>query len=167
MPMRSLLTDTRFTGLTTPIPPPAAPAITKPFLPFVDLTQTPPVPFGLANGQAFNETIDPKLKTPYSILFGFGFQHEFPKGFILRSNYVGRLGRRLLAQADSNQLIDFRDPVSGQLMSTAFANITQATADWNGPAECYPSTLYENRDPGRLWPCAVLLGVHLRTHART
>jgi|HubBroStandDraft_6_1064221.scaffolds.fasta_scaffold01572_8 Carboxypeptidase regulatory-like domain len=137
----SLLSDTRFTGLSTPVPPPAAPTITKPFLPFVDLTQTPPVPFGLANGQAFNETIDPKLKTPYSILYGFGFQHEFPKGFILRSNYVGRLGRRLLAQADSNQLIDFRDPVSGQLMSTAFANITQALRAGTTVA---PQPFYEN-----------------------
>ena len=143
-PVASLTNDTRFTGLTTPIPPPAAPTITKPFLPFVSgsgTTADPFVPGGLANGQAFNETIDPKLKTPYSILYGFGFQHEFPKGFILRSNYVGRLGRRLLAQADSNQLIDFRDPVSGQLMSTAFANITQALRAGTTVA---PQPFYEN-----------------------
>jgi len=122
----SLLSDSRFTGLNAPPAPPTAPTITKPFLPFVDGTGSSAVPFGLANGQAFNETIDHNLKTPYSIQYSFGFQHEFPSGFILRSTYVGRLGRRLLAQADSNQLIDFRDPVSGQLMSQAFANITQA-----------------------------------------
>ena len=65
------------------------------------------------------------LQTPYNIMFNFGVQHEFPQGFILKANYVGRLGRRLLAQADANQLIDFPDSVSGEMMSTAFANITK------------------------------------------
>ena len=122
-PVTSLQTDVRFTGVNSPPPPPTAPTITKPFMPFVDNTGTP---FGLANGQAFNESIDPKLKTPYSIQYNFGVQLELPKGFILKMAYAGRDGRRLLAQADVNQLIDFRDPVSGQLMSDAFANVTQA-----------------------------------------
>jgi hypothetical protein len=43
---------------------------------------------------------------------------------IVKVNYVGRLGRRLLAQADANQVLDFPDPVSGQLLSQAFAAIT-------------------------------------------
>ncbi len=137
----SLLTDTRFSGLTTPLAPPTAPTITKPFLPFVSGSGSSAVPFGLANGQAFNETIDPNLKTPYSIQYSFGFQHEFPSGFILRSTYVGRLGRRLLAQADSNQLIDFRDPVSGQSMSQAFTNITQAL---RAGTTVNPQPFYEN-----------------------
>ena len=123
-PVGSLLTDPRFTGLDSPPPPPTAPAAIKPpYTPFVDFSGTSPVPFGLANGGAFNETVDKNLKTPYSITYNFGFQHEFPQGFLMRATYVGRLGRRLLAQADANQLIDFPDPVSGQLMSTAFANI--------------------------------------------
>jgi hypothetical protein len=54
-----------------------------------------------------------------------GFQHEFPQNYILKINYAGRLGRRLLGQADANQLIDFPDTSSGQMMSTAFANITK------------------------------------------
>jgi hypothetical protein len=137
----SLATDTRFTGLNAPLAPPPAPAITKPFYPFVSGTGANAVPFGLANGQAFNETIDHNLKTPYSIQYTFGFQYEFPHGFLMKSTYVGRLGRRLLAQADSNQLIDFRDPKSGQLMSTAFANIT--TALRNGQ-NVNPQPFYEN-----------------------
>jgi hypothetical protein len=122
----SLMTDTRFTGLNAPPPPPAAPAITTPFLPFVSGSGSTAVPFGLANGLAFNEIVDPNLKTPYSIQYGLGVQNQLPGGFILRLNYVGRLGRRLLAQVDGEQLIDFPDPVSGQLMSQAFANVTQA-----------------------------------------
>jgi hypothetical protein len=137
----SLLDDTRFTGLNSPIAPPAAPTITTPFLPFVSGSGSSAVPFGLANGQAFNETIDHNLKTPYSIQFTYGFQHEFPGGFLLKSTYVGRLGRRLLAQADSNQLIDFADPVSGQLMSQAFANITQSL---RAGTTVNPQPFYEN-----------------------
>ena len=135
-PVASLASDPRFTSITSIPTAPAPPVITHPYAPFVDADG---VPFGLANGQAFNETIDPHLKNPYSMVLGFGIQHEFPRNFILKLNYAGRLGRRLLAQADANQLVDFPDKSSGQLMSTAFANITQevrAGADSaNLPAE--------------------------------
>ncbi|MGB8481454.1 MAG: hypothetical protein WCE63_21815 [Acidobacteriaceae bacterium] len=53
--------------------------------------------------------IDPSLKTPYSIMIHFGMQHQFAGAYILKLNYVGRMGRRLLAQADANHLIDFPD----------------------------------------------------------
>ena len=125
-PVTALTNNPRFTGLNSPPAPPTAPTITKPFYPFVSGSGSSAVPFGLSNGQAFNESIDPNLKTPYSIELNFGVETEIPGGFLLRTSYVGRLGRRLLGQADANQLVDFKDPVSGQLMSTAFANITQA-----------------------------------------
>ena len=135
-PVASLRNDPRFTSITTIPTAPAAPVITVPFTPFVDSTGTP---FGLPNGQAFNETIDLHLRTPYSLVIGFGVQHEFPRNYILKVNYSSRLGRRLLAQADANQLIDFPDTASGQMMSTAFGNITKevrAGADTtNLPAE--------------------------------
>jgi hypothetical protein len=125
-PVGSFATDPRFSGLSTPPPPPAAPAaISAPYTPFVNGTGANAVPIGLANGQAFNEGIDNNLKTPYSIQFNFGFQHEFPQGFLFKASYVGREGRRLLAQADANQLIDFPDAASGQMMSAAFANMEQ------------------------------------------
>ena len=135
-PVASLKNDPRFSSITSIPTPPAAPVITHPFEPYVDATG---VPFGLANGQAFNETIDPHLKNPYSIELAFGIQHEFPRNYILKLGYAGRLGRKLLAQADANQLIDFPDKSSGQMMSTAFGNITKevrAGADTtNLPAE--------------------------------
>ena len=137
----SLMTDTRFTGVNAPPPPPSAPTITKPFLPFVFGSGSSAVPFGLANGLAFNEIIDPNLKTPYSIQYGLGVQNQLRGGFLLKLNYVGRLGRRLLAQVDADQLIDFPDPVSGQLMSQAFANVTQALR--TGSA-VNPQPWYEN-----------------------
>jgi carboxypeptidase family protein len=150
-PETSLQTDARFTGLDNPPAPPTAPTITKPFLPFVDSTTG--TPFGLANGQAFNEIIDPKLKTPYSIQLNLGFEHQLPAGLILKMSYVGRLGRRLLAQADANQLIDFKDPASGQMMSDAFASITQqirAGADPYSGVTAQP--WFENQMPAGAGP---------------
>lgn len=135
-PVASLQSDPRFSSITAIPASPAAPVITHPFVPYVDADG---VPFGLANGQAFNQTIDPHLRNPYSIELAMGIQHEFPHNYLLKVSYAGRLGRKLLAQADANQLIDFPDKASGQLMSTAFANITQevrAGADTtNLPAE--------------------------------
>jgi hypothetical protein len=103
------------------LPAPLAPqSIGTPFTPYV----ADGVPYGLANGE-FNEIMDPTIKTPYNIMYNFGMQHEFPADLVMKLTYVGRLGRRLLAQADASQVLDFPDPVSGQLYSQAFANFTQ------------------------------------------
>jgi hypothetical protein len=143
-PVTSLTTDQRFSGVNNPPSPPTPPQIVTPFVPYVSGTGANAVPTGLANGQAFNEIIDPKLKTPYSIQFDFGVQHEFPQGYLLRATYVGRLGRRLLAQADANQLIEFPDLVSGQLMSAAFANISQQVRSGVNPLNVTTQPWYEN-----------------------
>jgi Carboxypeptidase regulatory-like domain len=146
-PGGNLTTCPRFTGLSNPPTPPSAPTITKPFSPNVSGSGSSAVPFGLAVGSyptAFNEILEPQLKNPYSIAFSVGFEHEMPGGFILRSSYVGRLGRRLLAQADASQLIDFQDPISGQMMSAAFANITQQLRAGTAPQNVTPQPFYEN-----------------------
>ena len=114
----ALLNDPRFTGSTIPTPVPA-PSVARPFAPFVVAGS----PEGTADNE-FNYAIDPKLRTPYSIVFNFGIQRELPHHFVAEATYVGRLGRRLIAQADASQLVDFKDPASGQLMSAAFANLT-------------------------------------------
>ena len=49
------------------------------------------------------QTIDPKLKIPYSQQFSFGIQREMPLGVLLDATYVGTLGRRLLDEPDINQ----------------------------------------------------------------
>jgi len=159
----TLLNNARFTGVNNPPPTPTAPTITKPFFPFVSGSGASAVPFGLANGQAFNETIDNHLKTPYSIQFNLGFEHQIPGGFILRASYVGRLGRRLLAQADANQLIDFPDPISGQEMSAAFAGVTQQVRTGASITEqpWYNNVLPQLGPPGQ--NTAILAGSFLST----
>jgi len=98
-----------------------APQFTNP--PYVDSTGTP---FGLANAQT-NFVISPTLKDPYSIALNAGIQQELPSHMILKVNYVGRLGRRLNADADANQVIDVPDYTgqSTQSMATAFAGLTK------------------------------------------
>ncbi|HLY42140.1 MAG TPA: carboxypeptidase regulatory-like domain-containing protein [Terracidiphilus sp.] len=146
----SLKTDPRFAGFDNPPAPPAAPAAIKPpYTPFVDFSSGSPVPFGLANGQAFNEGVDRNLKTPYSIEYNLGMQHEFPGRLLLRTTYVGRLGRRLLGQVDANQLIDFPDAIgnSGQFMGQAFALMEQNLRA-GGPVA--PQPWFENMLPAGL-----------------
>src|SRR5439155_26317050 len=83
--------------------PPAAVAPTTPKPPYTPYVTSAGNPVGLAQGQ-FNEMIDPNLKTPYSVLANFGVQHQTPGAMLLKVSWVGRYGRRLLAQADANQL---------------------------------------------------------------
>ena len=99
-------------------------------------------PVGLINDQ-FNTIIDPNLKDPYSITLNFGVQHQLPGDMVLSIDYAGRLGRRLLAQADASQLIDFPDSGSGQLLSTAFGNLTQQKRA--GQAIATPQSWFEDQ----------------------
>jgi len=146
----SLATNPRFTGLGSPPPGPAAPAITKPYAPFIG-PQDPNCggavgPCGLANGGAFNVSVDRKLPTPYNIMYNLGIQQDLGRGFIMKFGYVGRLGRRLLAQADAEQLIDFPDRASGQTLSQAMANLTtwlRANPSAN-PASAPPQPWFEH-----------------------
>ena len=153
----SLLQNPRFTALSSPAAGPTPPVITKPYAPFIG-----PVdpncggatgPCGLANGGAFNLSVDRILPTPYNITFNLGFQQEIKGGYIFKLDYVGRLGRRLLAQADAEQLINFPDKTSGQMLSQALANVTtwlrqNPNAD---PTAAPPQPWFENvlyRAPG-------------------
>jgi len=134
----NLSSDPR-TGTNFSFPGNTAPTITHPYTPFV----SGGAPYGIGDFSSFNTVIDPHLKDPYSIALNAGVQQQLPWDMILKLNYVGRLGRRLLAQADASQLIDFPDTTSGQLMSTAFANLTKAARA--GQATVVPQPWFENQ----------------------
>ncbi len=98
----------RFDGSFPALPP--APAGGFPF--------TPPLNRSIAGdgiGTASN------LQAPYSIPLTATFSREIPGGMTMEVGYVGRLGRKLLAQHDqASPLIFFKDPVSGQTLAEAF-----------------------------------------------
>jgi hypothetical protein len=136
---------------TVPIAPPASPK--SPYLPFATDSYCGslglPNPCGLADGYAFNETIDPSLKTPYSFIFNFGVQRTLPEDMVLKVSYAARFGRRLLAQADANQVLEFPDPVSGELYSKAFGNITTEARQGVSIANVKTEPWFENvLEPG-------------------
>ena len=91
----ALVSDPRVGANLSFTNPNRPPAITKPLTPYVDANG----PYGLANND-FVTIVDPNLKDPYSIQLNAGIQQEFPGKTIMRLNYVGRRGRRRLAQAD-------------------------------------------------------------------
>jgi len=126
---QSLLQNPRFTALNAPpAGGPTAPVITTPYQPFIGPADPEcggaTGPCGLANGGAFNITIDKNLPTPYNIMMNAGIQQELNGGLIFKLSYVGRMGRRLLAQADAEQLVDFPDTKSGQTLSQGMAYMT-------------------------------------------
>jgi hypothetical protein len=127
------------------ITPPATP--TPPYAPFTSASACAnyaAAPCGLQEGLAFNATIDPSLKTPYSITYNAGVQHSFSGDMVLKVSYVGRLGRRLLAQPDANQVLEFPDPKSGQLLSAAFASVTTQLRAGATSATVVPQPWFEN-----------------------
>lgn len=116
----NLINDPRFTGFSTLPVQNAAPVITTPFTPFVQGG----VGVGNETGE-FNYSIAQDFEVPYSYTFSVGIQRELPGNFLLDVNYVKRLGRKLFTQSDAAQVLNFKDPASGQFLFDAF-NAVQA-----------------------------------------
>ena len=133
-PTASFTNDPRFTTLPQLPVATTAPVITHPITPFVE----DGVAFGLAEGD-FNYTIDHNFKIPKSYTFNFGYQRELPWNMLIDVSYVGRLGRDLFVQADTAQVMNFKDPASGQLLFDAF-NAIQPRVQANVDAGITPST---------------------------
>ena len=142
----SLLNDPRFAGYNT-FPTgffPAPPSVTPPATPNLDPNGNP---VGTINGgfPSFFQ-FDRNTKTPYSIVINFGFQRELPGNFLVEANYVGRMGRRLLAVGDAATITNFKDPASGQLLRTAFGNLEKEVQA--GSASLTPQPFFENQMGG-------------------
>jgi hypothetical protein len=138
-----LAVDPRFTDLTN-VPAGTPPTVTHPFTPFVDSSGAP---IGTANGGANNYAVDPHLKTPYSLTYTIGVQRELPGNFFFEANYFARLGRRLLAQADSGQVVNFMDPGSGHFLAGDFADLSKQLRTGLDPntTPVVPEPFFENQ----------------------
>jgi len=122
-PTTNLLLSPRFTGLGATPPAPTAPAVTpRPVTPNVDASGNP---IGLAVLGGFPSFLqfDKNFKTPYSDTFSLGIQRELKGNIVVEVNYFGRLGRRLIADGDAAQTLNFKDPTSGQFLKDAFGQL--------------------------------------------
>jgi hypothetical protein len=122
-PTTNLLLSPRFTTLAATPPAPAAPAVTpRPITPNVDSAGNP---IGLAQLNGFPAFLqfDKNFKTPYAETFSFGIQRELKGNVVLEVNYFGRLGRRLIADGDAAQTLNFKDAASGQFVKDAFGKL--------------------------------------------
>ena len=129
-PGSTLATDPRFQALGTLPVTNVAPPIKTPFTPFVDSGTG--YLLGNAQGQ-FNYAIEKNFRTPYAYVYSLGVQRELPGNLLLDVNFVGRLGRRLFAQSDAAQLVDFIDPTSKEGLTDAFNQLaTQVRAGTPG-----------------------------------
>ena len=120
----SLINDPRFTSINAVPVQNVAPTITRPNTPFVE----DGVPFGDATGQT-NYAISQNFKTPYYYQYSIGVQREIPMNMLVDVSYVGRLGRKLFTQADAAQIVDFKDPASGQTLLQALTNMQAGSPD--------------------------------------
>ena len=170
-PVDSLLTDPRFTSITSPPPPPAPGTIPRPSLtPFVTTSDGLTCPVGeavfgpgvfvpagqpCATGLFTNNDLfqlNNTLKMPYSITASFGFQRELPRNFILEVSYFGKFGRRLLGTGDPGQQLNFVDSGSGQTLNNAFGNIQAALCGQSGPGQpCNLNTNVIGTIPQQAW----------------
>jgi hypothetical protein len=144
-PPADLNGDFRFTAFNAPPPATPAPTIdrTVPFTPNVDGSGNP---IGLANGgfPSFFQ-LNRTLKTPYVISMSLGIQRELPHGFSLEADYFGKLGRRLLADGDAAQTLNFKDATSGQFLYGAFGNVQKQIQTGTAPGAVSPQPWFENQ----------------------
>jgi Carboxypeptidase regulatory-like domain len=163
-PVASLQLDPRFTGTGALPVQNVAPVITNPTTPNV----INGVPTGTSVG-ALNYAIDQRFRTPYSIEYSFGFQREMPGNFILEMTYVGRQARKLFSQVDVAQIVDFRDPASGQFMLSAFNGLQAQLQAGVGPLAVTSQPWFENQINaalGAMAPgltCALAFGTNCTT----
>ncbi|HJT69309.1 MAG TPA: carboxypeptidase-like regulatory domain-containing protein [Terriglobales bacterium] len=117
-------------------PPPALPG-----------TVTPPTLFD-PGSLAIYWGLDDKLKTPYSHVIDFSITRELPNNFVFEASYIGRLGHRLLQEADLAMPLDIKDPQSGMDYFKAATLLAQAANSGTDISQLGPIPFFENLFPG-------------------
>ena len=72
---------------------------------------------------AITNSIDDKLKAPYTMNLDFSIGRDFGHGLFVQGAYVGRLSRHSLLKRDLAESTDLRDPKSGQDYYSAIAQM--------------------------------------------
>jgi len=141
----SLLTDPRFNGINTNLPPfPTAPSTKPPVTPNLDSSGNPIGTAVFGGFPAFFQ-FDRNTKNPYAILLNFGIQRELPGNLLLEASYVNRMGRRLLAVGDAATTTNFKDTASGQFLRPAFGVLQQELPGLNSAGSVPAIPWFENQ----------------------
>jgi Carboxypeptidase regulatory-like domain len=132
----TLATAPRFTGLNT------IPASLLPPAPPAGFPQTAPNLFAIAN------SLDDRLKAPYTMNMNLSVGREFKGGFFLQGSYVGRLSRRSLTSEDLATPTNLKDPASGQTYFEAASVLQRASSAGASVASIQKLPFFENIFPG-------------------
>jgi hypothetical protein len=139
-PLSVAATAPRYTGYND-IPPSALPPAPKGGFP-----QTYPDILGVTN------SIDEKLRSPYTINMNFSIGREFSHGLFIQGSYVGRLSRHSLTKTDVAMPTNLRDTKSGQTWfqaAQAMSKLARANTD---TSKVQPIPFFENLFPGYAVP---------------
>jgi hypothetical protein len=112
------------------------------------ITESPSVSYPYepsTTGNAFGWGIDNHVKAPYSYAMNASIQRELPKGFLLETSYVGRLGRHLMQQLDFGEFLDLVDPKSGMDYYAAASILSKA--GFAGQSTVSPIAYWEDMFP--------------------
>jgi hypothetical protein len=77
------------------------------------------------NAFSITNSIDDKLKAPYTMNLNFSVGRELNHGFFIQASYVGRLSRRSLINRDLAMPTNLKDPKSGQTYFEAFSQLSR------------------------------------------
>ncbi len=126
----------RFTGIfgvpqsLVSAPPPAAFPVTQP------------------NNFAITNSLDDKLRAPYTIRYNVSFTRELPKGLVITGSYVASAGKRTMTSEDLATPLNIRDPQSGQDYFTAATAITGLIRRNTATSQVPRIPFFENMFPG-------------------
>jgi len=132
----NLSTAPRFTGLNN------IPSGILPGAPPAGFPQVAPNLFAITN------SLDDRLKMPYTMNMNLSIGREFKGGLFIQGSYVGRMSRRSLISEDIAMPVNMTDPASGQTYfeaATALARLANADTPVAGVSRI---PFWENLFPG-------------------
>ena len=132
----NLRTHPRFTGYNT--------------IPAGVLTAAPPGKFPFFapdDGFAISNSIDQRIRQPYTMNLNFSIGREFSKGLYIQASYVGRLSRRSLLVTDLAQPTNLRDPKSGITWYQAANELAKAARNNVPLSQIKPNAFWDNMFP--------------------
>ena len=110
----------------------------------------PPAQFPVVqpNNFAITNSLDDKLRAPYTMRYNVSFTREFSRGLVITGSYVASAGKRTMTSEDLATPLNIRDPQSGQDYFAAATALTSLIRK-NTPVSQVPRIpFWENMFPG-------------------